>query len=614
MANFRWFFFHVIQVAMADSQTHHLASYNIAAPVTYHRGGALALTGLSLVHDGGRILFQPADISLRHGTITGLVGTNGCGKTSLARILSSKDLPEFPKGLVIEYLAASDDEEYLAGHFTEEDSLSLRPIEYINLRIQQRSEQLLDQINELETKLESIDEFDGEEVDLEQISDQLAQLYDLQDDLSEKIQREMHHALDELGLRKYENKQLSELSSGWRYKCRLVAAFLTHPDLLIIDEPSFLDESSTQWLVSRSKEASNKDNAIILLISHKEILLDTLCDNILYINSGNQTLTTYHCGYSVFRSTHEDQVGAASKVVAGTEKKQQNAEKSLKKIQAELKGRERNLKSTTSQNADQRFIKGKNKEAKQKADRSAAAKAKMMKKKVADLEETRRQARTERVKPLHIDGVPVEGKVVSLQDVAASYGGNEELIFENVDCCMEATDCVLLTGSNGVGKSSLVKVILGEMEPAQGQVSQKGSVIYFPQTALSNLLRQHGNESARNFLGDALTETEARIHLGNFGLARDLALRPINTLSAGQRVRLWLAKNQLLHPKPALLVVDEISENVDKETRDSLIDLISSFEAAVLIISHDPDFCHRLKPTKIWELRRYGLRETYFDN
>ena len=254
--------------SMADSQTH-LASYNIAAPVTYHRGGALALTGLSLVHDGGRVLFQPADISLRHGTITGLVGTNGCGKTSLARILSAKDLPGFPQGLVIEYLAASDDEEYLAGHFTEEDSLSLKPIEYIDLRIQQRSEQLLEQINELETKLESIDEVDEDEVDLEQISDQLAQLYDLQDDVSEKIQREMHHALDELGLRKYEDKQLSELSSGWRYKCRLIAAFLTHPDLLIIDEPSFLDESSTQWLVSRSKEASNKDNAIVLLISHR---------------------------------------------------------------------------------------------------------------------------------------------------------------------------------------------------------------------------------------------------------------------------------------------------------------------------------------------------------
>jgi ATPase subunit of ABC transporter with duplicated ATPase domains len=158
-----------------------------------------------------------------------------------------------------------------------------------------------------------------------------------------------------------------------------------------------------------------------------------------------------------------------------------------------------------------------------------------------------------------------------------------------------------------------VKIILGEIETARGHVSQKGSVIYFPQMVLSNLLRQHGNKSAREFLGDALTDTEARIHLGNFGLERDLALRPINTLSAGQRVRLQLAKEQLLHPKPALIVVDEITENVDKETRDSLVDLISSFEAAVLVISHDPDFCSRLKPTKKWELVRYGLRETYFD-
>ena len=103
------------------------------------------------------------------------------------------------------------------------------------------------------------------------------------------------------------------------------------------------------------------------------------------------------------------------------------------------------------------------------------------------------------------------------------------------------------------------------------------------------------------------------MHLGNFGLAQDLALRPIDTLSAGQGVRLWLAKRQLLHPKPSLLVLDEISKNVDKETRDSLIDLISSFESAVLVISHDPDFCSRLNPTKKWELARHGLRETYFD-
>jgi len=533
-------------------------------------------------------------------------------QTSLARLLASKELPGFPNGLVIEYLAASDDEEYLAGHYSTnyEAALAQKPVEYIQSRISQRSKQLLDDIDALECKLEAGGD-DGDNTDTEEIANQLSELYELEEDLSEKVQREMHHALDELGLNRYADKPLSALSCGWRYKCRLVAAFLTHPDMLIIDEPSFLDGPSTQWLVTQISEASKTDNAIVLLISHKEALLDALCDSILYINSGNQTLTTYHCSYSIFRSTHDIQVQHATKTIAGTEKKHQNAEKSLKHLKADLKGRERNLKAATTANADKRFIKGKNKEAKQKADKSAASKLKQAKRQVHDLEEAKRQAKTERVKPLHLDGVPGDGKIVSLQEVGVAYDA-EEFVFENVDACVDANDRVLLTGLNGCGKSTLVKVILGEMEPTCGNVTTStGNFIYFPQTALSELLRDFGNTTARDFLGDDLTETQARHHLGSFGLARDLALRPMNTLSAGQRVRLWLAKERLLHPKPALLVVDEISENVDIETRDSLVDLLSTFEAAVLVISHDPDFRGSFRPTKTWELSRYGMRERY---
>ena len=590
-----------------------LATYSTTASVTYHRGGALNIPGLSLVHDGGRVLFNTSDdISLRHGTIIGLVGTNGAGKTSLARVLASKELPGFPQNMVIEYLAASDDEEYLAGRSSSTsanaDEMEMKSIEYIQLRLRQRSEQLLDEISTLEEKLE------GADVDyVEDISNQLAELYDIEESLNERVQREMHEAIDELGLDQFANRPLSQLSSGWRYKTRLVSAFLTHPDFLIIDEPSFLDEASTHWFVSRTMESAKTDKAIVLLISHKEAMLETLCDNILYINSGNQTATMYHCGYNIFRSTHQEQVQHATKTIEGTESKHQSAEKSLKKLQADLKGREKNLKKVTSENSDQRFIKGKNKEAKQKADKSAASKLKRTKKQVEDLAEARRRARTERVKPIHIDGTPSDGKIVSLEEVAAAYDNNH--VFENVDASVEATDRILLFGCNGVGKSTLTKVILGEMEPCRGNISRRtGNFIYFPQTALSDMLRRHGDATAIQFLGEHIhSETQARNHLGNFGLAKDLALRHVNTLSAGQRVRLWLAKETLLHPNPALLIVDEISENVDRETRDSLVQLLGTFEAAVVCISHDPDFRQSFKPTKTWELRRYGMRERYID-
>lgn len=110
-----------------------------------------------------------------------------------------------------------------------------------------------------------------------------------------------------------------------------------------------------------------------------------------------------------------------------------------------------------------------------------------------------------------------------------------------------------------------------------------------------------------------MTETQARHHLGDFGLAKNLALNRVATLSAGQRVRLWLAQQLLQHPKPSLLILDEVSENVDVETRQSLVDLLKGFDGAVLVISHDPDFVERANFTKTWKLWRHGLEVTFPD-
>jgi len=143
---------------------------------------------------------------------------------------------------------------------------------------------------------------------------------------------------------------------------------------------------------------------------------------------------------------------------------------------------------------------------------------------------------------------------------------------------------------------------------------RQGKMLYFPQTAMSNMLHQCGNQTAVQYLGSDLTEMQARHHLGQFGLKGDIALRSISSLSAGQHVRLWLACQVRQNPEPSLLILDEISENVDVDTRNSLIELLHSFVGAVLVISHDPDFCRAFHPTQIWTLHPNGLHIEYNDD
>lgn len=142
---------------------------------------------------------------------------------------------------------------------------------------------------------------------------------------------------------------------------------------------------------------------------------------------------------------------------------------------------------------------------------------------------------------------------------------------------------------------------------------RQGKMLYFPQTAMSDMMHQCGKQTAIHYLGSELTETQARHHLGQFGLKGGVALRSIASLSAGQRVRLWLASQVRHNPEPSLLILDEISENVDVDTRNSLIELLHSFVGAVLVISHDPDFCDAFHPTQIWTLYPNGLQIKHVD-
>jgi ATP-binding cassette, subfamily F, member 3 len=590
-----------------------LATFTTSAPCQYHRGSALTIYGLSLVHDGGRVLFQTADCTLPHGSITGITGKNGAGKSSFAQVLSSKLLEGFPvNDLTVEYIAAADDGN---GKHEPFSSIHQLPREYIQSRLQNRLGQLRRKIQTMEQAMEK-----ANPDDLEPMVEELSNLYDMEESMQESMERQTDTAMDQVGLKFHAHKSLVKLSCGWRYKCRLIAAVLTHPDCLIIDEPSFLDTSSTEWLMEQLRYLARTKQSIVLLISHKEALLDALCDRIIHINSANQTLTTYNGSYSGFRKALEAEIQHTAKSFEDTQEKLEIADKSLKKVQAACKRRESNFHKITEQNADKRFIKGKNKEAKQNADRSAASKLKKAQQAVIDAEETKHKAKRERVTPLHIEGVPAaDATIVAFEAVGMKFEGEDSddgWVFQNVDISIESNDRILLQCSNGCGKTTLIQLLLGQMRPVEGTVRRSThNILYFPQTALYQLLRQHGRQTAMLYLESAktMTETEARHHLGYLGLSKDLAVRQVKTLSAGQRVRLWLARELLLHPKPSLLILDELSENLDVETRQSLVEMLHSFEGAVVAISHDPDFCNSFSKslTKTWILSRHGLDVVY---
>ena len=173
----------------------------------------------------------------------------------------------------------------------------------------------------------------------------------------------------------------------------------------------------------------------------------------------------------------------------------------------------------------------------------------------------------------------------------------------------------MIQGMNGQGKSTLAKLLLGQLEPTHGDVRRHAnSAAYFHQDALLDLVQKYGKVSPVAFLRGKdvhLSDTEARSYLGRFGLKGNLSLRPIRTLSAGQRVGLWLSRefysSKKDYRKPSLLLLDEVTENLDHETTDSLLESLSGFSAALVAISHDDYFCQRFQATQVWHVAQHRV-------
>ncbi|UTW13301.1 ATP-binding cassette domain-containing protein [Marinobacterium rhizophilum] len=365
--------------------------------------------------------------------------------------------------------------------------------------------------------------------------------------LEQKVQRVM----ERLGLP--EDRLMSELSGGWRRRAALGAALVQEPDLLLLDEPTnHLDIETIEWIEQQMKEFRGG----LLFISHDRSLVESLATRIVEIDRGK--LVSFPGSYSQYKVRKEQMLA---------EEARHNAEFDKKLAQEEVWIRQ-GIKARRTRNEGRvRALEALRRERSERRNRQGSAKF--------GLETAQRS-----------------GKLVAeLKGVSLGYDGRT--LVDNLSLTINRGDRIGLIGPNGIGKSSLLKLVLGEQAPDSGQVNQgtKVEVAYFDQlrgqldmekTVIDNI--SQGRESI------SINGKDRHIisYLSDFLFAPERARTPVKALSGGECNRVLLAK---LFSQPAnVLVLDEPTNDLDVETLELLEEILLEFTGTVLLVSHDRAF------------------------
>lgn len=483
----------------------------------------ISLVNLSY-HIIDRCLLKNVTLTLAEGVRMGLVGRNGCGKTTLFRLLLDQGVPdtgkiEKPKNLKI----ATVRQEMPAGDQT--------PLEFVlesdqeRLSLLQALESCEDgaKMGDIYDRLIHIDAF-GAEARAGKILDGLGFPYEAQ------------------------NKPMSSFSGGYRMRVALAAALFQMPDLLLLDEPTnHLDLEATLWFQDFLKSYPNS----FILISHEREFLNSCVEEILHLQGGE--LTRYKGNYDQFEKAY-----------------------AMKKMSIESYNTKVAQQKAHWQSFVDRF--------KAQASKSRQAQSRMKAiEKLQSIDFTDEEGTFS----LHLPKVdPLPSPIVKYEKISLAYHP-DSIILNNLSGRLGFEDRIALLGANGNGKSTFSKFLAGRLEAISGTVerSSKLRVGYFHQHQLEDLIaNDSAYEHAFRILKNS-NETQVRAHLGRFGLSSEKSNISVKNLSGGEKVRLSFAL--LCATFPHILILDEPTNHLDIPMRQELIKAINQFEGAVILVSHD---------------------------
>ncbi|RNC85066.1 MAG: ABC transporter ATP-binding protein [Winogradskyella sp.] len=509
----------------------------------------------------GEFLFEDITFKLGNGDRIGLIGKNGAGKSTMLRILSKEQ--EYDKGQI----AADKD---LKIGFLKQD------IDFdFGKTVLEESYEAFKEIKTLEAQLEKIN------IDLAERTDYESESYNqLMIDLNDiqhqyeilggyNYQGETEKILQGLGFKREDfNKLTDTFSGGWRMRIELAKLLLQNNDLLLLDEPTnHLDIESIIWLEGFLKTYSGA----VVIVSHDKMFLDNVTNRTIEITLGR--IYDYNKPYTKFlelRNEIKIQQLAAQK---NQEKQIQQTEKLIDKFRAKA---------------------------------SKATMAQSLIKKLERMDRIEVDEEDNAVMTLNFPISIIPGKVVvEIENVSKFYGDLQ--VLHNVSLTIPRDSKTAFVGQNGQGKSTLAKIIVGEIKH-QGQLSLGHNVQigYFAQNQAEYL---DGNKTVLDTMIDAANESnrsKVRDILGAFLFRGEEVEKYVKVLSGGERNRLALAK-LLLQPLN-VLIMDEPTNHLDIKSKNVLKDALKKFEGTLILVSHDRDFLQGLTET-VYEFKDQKVKQ-----